>query len=114
MRGTAFQITGDAFHYWIVVAEKNGQVLALNLTDVKNCSHSPCIFRTGEHPIITKDSAVNYRKAREFSAAKLQEEFGRGTNVKPLSSFDDSLTKRMIEGAQRSDDLTARLLNYFR
>ena len=70
--GTVFQVKGDGNHFWVVASKvKNGNVLAVNITDERNFPDSPCKIQAGEHPKIEKPSVAYYKKAREFSATEI-------------------------------------------
>lgn len=113
--GTAFQLVGDEFHRWIVISTvKDGKVLAVNVTDEANCPNSPCKVHVGDHPSITKPSAIFYKKAREFSAAAIDNELQSGINIRQLDDCSQELLGRIIHGAHHADDLTARLLDYLK
>lgn len=61
-RGLVFQLAGRAYHLHIVVSDPlDDRVLVCNLTDKKNCPDSPCFFRVGDHPWITKESGIAIR-----------------------------------------------------
>jgi hypothetical protein len=112
--GTVFQVIPEGGnHFWIVIsAPKNGRVLAVNITDAKNCPHSPCIIEIGEHPAVTMQSAVYYRKAREFEGVKIDEFIATGENIRRLADCSPVLLERIIDGARKSDELTFRFLSY--
>src|SRR4051794_12260070 len=107
--GTAFWPHGG--HPWIVISRTiKGRVLAVNVTDVATCPHSPCKLNVGDHPCVLKPSAIYYKKAREFDAAKIDRELQSGANAKALAPCSKQLLARIIKGAKDADDLTARLL----
>jgi hypothetical protein len=112
--GTIFQLIQEGNnHFWVVIsAPRNGLVLAVNATDSRKCLDSPCHFATGEHPIITKPTAIIYRKAREFDPEKIDNEIADGKRIRGLGKLPLPLLQRIIEGARVSDDLTSRLLTY--
>ncbi|MEI7730759.1 MAG: hypothetical protein WCO56_14390 [Verrucomicrobiota bacterium] len=111
--GTAFQLVGDSNHPWFVVSKVMGnKVLAVNITDAEKCSDRSCLIGVAEHPIVTKPSAVFYKKAREFDAKKLEKELDKGLNVRRLEKCEQRLLERIIQGALKSDDLTAKFLRY--
>lgn len=109
--GTAFWPAGA--HPWVVISRTiKGKVLAVNLTGVDNCPDSPCKVNVGDHPSIKKPSAIFYRKAREFEAAKIDHELSSGVNAKKLAPCSKELLNRIIRGARQADDLTARFRDY--
>jgi len=71
--GTVFQIIPEGGnHFWFVIShEKDGLLLAVNVTDAVNCPDSTCVLNPGDHPAIVKPSAVYYRKARLFESQKI-------------------------------------------
>ena len=111
--GTVFQLKGDDFHRWVIVSGiKDGKVLAVNITDETNCPDSPCKLKKGDHSSLTKDSAVFYKKAREFSAAAIDQELKSGANIRALDNCSAEVLDRIIKGAAKADDLTPRLREY--
>ncbi|HEY6170458.1 MAG TPA: hypothetical protein VI454_20665 [Verrucomicrobiae bacterium] len=102
-------------HFWIVISSvKNGQVLAVNITDACHCPESPCKLLVGDHPVITKPSVVFYRKARLFDASAVDEQLKDGSSVRRLDDCSEALLKRIIKGAFESDDITRKLLDHLR
>jgi hypothetical protein len=112
--GTVFQVIPEGGnHFWIVVSTvRNGLVLAVNITDIRNCPDSPCVIEVGEHPAVTKRSVVFYRKAREFDAGKIDLFLAGGTQLRQLPDCSADLLARIIQGAKVADDLTLRFLDY--
>jgi hypothetical protein len=112
--GTGFQLIGDEYHYWFVVSEeKNGKVLALNVTDEKHCPDSPCKLNEGDQAEIKKPSVVFYKKAREFPAQELDKQIQSGERIRKLTDCPQETLKRMVDGAFKATDLTLKFLNYF-
>jgi hypothetical protein len=109
--GTAFWPEGA--HPWVVISRTiKGRVLAVNITDEDHCPDSPCKLKVGDHPCIKKPSAIYYRKAREFDAAKIDRELSSGKTTKKLAPCSTELLSRIIRGAKHADDLTARFRDY--
>lgn len=51
-------------HLWVVVATPGTQALTFNFTTLRpgpRCDTS-CIIRAGEHPFVTRDTVVEYRR----------------------------------------------------
>jgi hypothetical protein len=109
--GTAFWPIGA--HPWVVISRTiKGKVLAVNITDSDHIPNSPCKLNVGDHPCISKPSAIYYKKAREFDAAKIDQELISGKKVNPLAPCSQSLLNRIIRGAKDSDDLPPKFLDY--
>lgn len=112
--GTVFQIVpeGDN-HFWVVIsAPLNGMVLAVNITDIENCPDSPCKIAIGEHECVRKESAVHYRKAREFDEGMVDLQLQNPELVRQLQECSPDLLRKIVEGAKNADDLTLRFLDY--
>ena len=103
--GVCFQIQGDGYHLKVVVTfpDKDANVLLFGLTGVENVNDRLCVFDAGDHPFITKPSAIAYRRRW----------------LLPYSGFDASRLKfhqrfpcehlvRIIEGAHLSEELEPR------
>ena len=115
--GKMFRLTEQEItcHYWIIISEPlGGMVLSINLTDGGKCQDSPCHLRIGEHQCITKPSAVNYRKSKEFRADILLAELENPRFLQFYEEASPALLSKIVEGAKQADDLTARFLNYLR
>ena len=113
--GTVFQLVGDGHHFWIVISPvRNGNVLAVNITDVKHSPDSTCKLNVGDHPGITKSSVAYYRKAREFDEQAIDREIQAGLAVRQLPDCRPAVLQRIINGAIIADDLTCRFLEYLR
>jgi hypothetical protein len=74
--------------------------------------NSPCHFNVGEHPTITKQSCVFYKKARTFDAINVDAQLADGQYVRQLPDYPLPLVNRIIEGAKMADDLTLKFLDY--
>jgi hypothetical protein len=111
--GTIFRLKGDRFHRWIVISEpKNGKVLCVSVIDESKCPDSPCKIKIGDHACITKPSSISYFHAREFGADAIDRELAAGTNVESWANCSQQLVARIITGAKKADDLTAKFLDY--
>lgn len=112
--GQVFQLTCEGGnHFWAVISPVvDGLVLAVNITDFRNCPDSPCVFDAGVHPVITKKSVAFYRKAREFEACRIDELLAAGQYLRQLQDFPKELLDRLIAGADKADDLTFRFRKY--
>gem|GEM_PF-2673708 len=84
------------------------------MTDERHCVDSPCKLKIGDHPFITKNTAIYYKKAREFDAALIDKECASGERVRRLDDCTPQVLDRVISGARASDDLTAKLLAYLK
>ena len=112
--GTVFQIVPEGSnHYWVVISTpRDGKVLIVNITDERHCPDSPCKVAIGEHPSVDKASAVYYRKARVFEAARIDEQLQNPTLVRQLENCTPELLQKIIDGARKAEDLTLRFLDY--
>jgi len=115
MKGTVFQPLAEDMHPWFIISdEKNGKVLAVNVTDFHKCPDSPCVLNVGDHESIVKKSAVHYYYSQVYAVKKLQKDL-----VKYCTVFKTPCSKevmgRIIAGAFVPDnDLTGKLLDYLR
>ena len=108
--GLVFQMNPpDGNHVWIVISDEvGGCVLTVNVTDIAHYPDSPCVLQIGDHPAITKRSAIAYRRAKARPARRIDECIAEGT-LRRLSNCSPDLLARIIEGARQADDLTPRL-----
>jgi len=111
--GTVFQLVGQSFHRWVIVSvEREGRVLALNITDREWTPDSPCLIEQHEHPSLSKPSAIYYKKARTFIADEVRKELALQRSVRLLAPCPPNLLARIISGAFASDEFTASLLKF--
>jgi hypothetical protein len=112
MRGLVFQPLAEGCHPWIIISEeRDGKVLAVNITDVSGFNNPTCVLGIGDHPIVTKPSAVYYKIAQEFIVTKLEKNLKKYCTVhKDLCS--NEVLARIIEGALIDEDFTPRLREY--
>ena len=112
--GLVFQLTSEGGnHFWVVISPVvDGLVLAVNITGFRNCPDSPCAFEAGAHDVITKRSVAFYRKAREFEACKIDQFLEAGQYLRRLQDFPPELLHRLVDGANKADDLTFRFRKY--
>ncbi len=114
MRGTVMRLFAEDTHPWIIISdEREGFVLAVNISDAAKHPDSPCMLKQGEHEGITKDSAVYYRKCRELEVREVKRNLHRYATVYQ-NLCPEPVLQRVISGAFKADDMTARLLNYLR
>lgn len=101
--GTVFQVIPEGGnHFWVVISKPiNGNVLVVNITDADHCPDSTCTLHIGDHPIITKESVVYYRKSREFTATAIDAQIAEGTMVRKLDDCSSEVLNRIIEGARK-------------
>lgn len=93
-------------HPWFVISDEvSGKVLTVNVTDAKNYQ-STCVLAPGDHPDITKPSAVFYRMHREREAAGIGLALGAGIGIRHLKDASPALLTRIITGLIASTDVT--------
>ena len=103
MRGTVFRPFSEETHPIIIISnELEGYVLAVNLSDAAKHPDSPCFIKKGEHPAITKDSAVYYKEAKPREVALLKKNLHKYAKVyeEPCS---EEILQRIIKGAFHED-----------
>ncbi len=75
--GACFQLSdasGQRSHFWIVITKPEGaeqNALCVNITDQSNCEDAACVLFPGEHPAVTKKSAIYYQKAMILPLSEL-------------------------------------------
>lgn len=112
--GDVFRLPDWAGGHINVVLEicADGSVITCNFTDCLTHSDWTCIVEVGEHPSITKKSAVNYRQAEYCEAGTAVEALERliESRKQPLSP---ELLAKMRQGAldspRTSDKIKAAL-----
>jgi hypothetical protein len=113
--GTIFRLLVGGSHFHVVISnEMNSKVLCVNFTDSSNDPDSPCKLTPGEHECITKESVIPYRRAKEWPAKVVKDELEKGTAIQWVGQCSDDLLAKIIEGARKADDLTARFLEYLK
>jgi hypothetical protein len=94
-----------------VVAD--GSVITCNFTDYANHSDKTCIVEIGEHPKITKKSAVNFRKADHCECGEPLEALERLIGNKYLEPLDAGLLAKIRQAAldsPRTSDIIKEIL----
>jgi hypothetical protein len=112
--GCTFQLCGKGNHLRVVISKSHGddgRVLVVNLTDAQNWQDTACVVQPGEHPFVTKPSAIAYRKAMAVSPETILEHIKRGTFARS-DDMPAQVLQRTIDGAKASDDLPQKFLKY--
>ena len=103
-------------HMYFVLSEPDieDMVLVVNITDIKNSpanSDLSCVLNIGDHPHITKQSVVYYKKAREMRASVILKQL----QIKDLSQIEDlpvQTLQKMQDGAKKSKLLPKKFKKY--
>lgn len=81
------------------------EALCVNVTDKATCDDTSCILMPGEHPAITKESAIAYRWAKVLPLTNLT--FASiASMVELFQPLPPAILKRIQEGGLRSDFIT--------
>lgn len=88
-------------HLWVVLSKPtaDGDIAIVNFSEHRgaDCGQSPCtVIQPGEHPYITKETCVFYRRAMLTSMAGLDEACERG-----VFRRHSALTAELLERIQR-------------
>lgn len=111
--GTAFQVKGTGFHFWIVISGPlNGKVLVVNLTDEEHNRDWTCRLAISDYCALTKPSVIFYRKAEEWSADKIDSELSSQERLKRLPDCPLNVVARIVAGAKVSEEFKRKLLIY--
>jgi hypothetical protein len=107
MRGMVIRLraSGIDTHLWFVVSDphpETNQVLAFNLTNVKNYPTSRCILEPGEHPQITLKSAVRYFSPKIWDIGMLQKLINNNT-FEQFQNASEEVIQKIISGAYEDD-----------
>lgn len=88
------------YHPWFVCTQpdRNGFLVAVNVTDAERAQDKTCILRRGDHQLIIKDSAVYYDLAELRSLESFKVMIDRKT-IKPGEPASDELIVRIRQGA---------------
>jgi hypothetical protein len=99
MKGTVFIPFSEDTHPYIIISDElDGYVLVVNLSDARKHPDSTCFIKRGEHPAVTKDSAVFYKAAKPREVALLKKNLQKYATVfaEPCSP---AILERIIAGA---------------
>jgi len=90
-------------HPWFVCTQPNrdGLVVVVSATDLGKCLDKTCIIRPGDHPMITKDSAIYYDLADFLSLDQITKMI-KSKTLKPQTPATDELMVRIRTGARDS------------
>lgn len=91
-------------HPYIVISQVDarGIVLLANLTDALNTDDHACCFEAGEHPLLTKKSAVNYGEVMEAPVSTLRELNHENPGRFHRTPFSPEMVKRIQLGLLES------------
>lgn len=113
MTGTVFVLPLPGAHPTIVLSDPlEGKLVVVNISDARK-SASTCYLDVGDHPAITKKSAVLYWRAKLLDAITREQLQAAGARVYP-GVLDERVLQRIIAGARVSEDFTPKLLKYLR
>ena len=66
-------------HLWIILAiTDNGKLLSVNLMDSENTHENTVILNKGDHPFVSKPTAIKFSAARELDPQKIQDAISNG------------------------------------
>ena len=102
MKGTVFQPLAEGMHPWFIISdERDGKVLAVNISDADKHPESTCFLFRDEHESVKKDSGVFYRQAMLMEVTKLKKDLKQYCTVFP--DCPEEILKRIIAGALHED-----------
>ena len=113
---------GDAFlladarieeHLWIVISLPGSDpetVVIVSLTTLGDWKDQSCVLRPADHPWIKHETCVSYRDAKCVPESKL-DELLKSNQLKPLAAASDELIGKILEGAERTDELPLRCVD---
>jgi hypothetical protein len=111
--GTAFQLKGSGFHFWIVISSpKNGKVLVVNLTDERHNHDQTCRLAPSDYCELTKPSVVFYKQAQEWNADKIDAEVLTEKYLRRLADCPSEIVRRIVYGARTSEEFKPKFLVY--
>jgi hypothetical protein len=90
-------------------------VLLVNISSIKNNFHydTTCTLDVGDHPFITKQSFVYYRKAEIYSVTGINAEIEQGNyTIKENCSID--VFQRILQGFAISKDVKRKIYNFYK
>jgi hypothetical protein len=100
-------------HPSIILCEPlDGKILVLNVSDATK-HESTCYLDAGDHPAITKKSAVLYWRSRVVNAIAIEELKAQRETVF-AEVLKEELLQRIFEGARNADDFAPKYLKYLR
>ena len=92
-------------HIYFAIAEiEADRFLCVNATDRNNISDLSCILPSGSHPIIKKESAIYYQKAKTFTRLNYDAMRRARIVIEYMDVAPDVLAK-IIDGGKLSADL---------
>lgn len=112
--GNTFLDTSDNPHLWIVVAgpDANNSVILVNLTSLKGRDDRTTLCGTGDHPFITRPSAVAYKYADHVQVKNIEEALVNGKFIRREDCSAEFL-RRIVDGLLRSNSTPLRIANAY-
>lgn len=83
-------------YFAITEPDDNGKVLLVNITENDEDRDHSCVLRSGEHPFIRKESAVNYREAILSDIQKIEEAIQMH-----IATQEDDISDALLEKLRR-------------
>lgn len=100
-------------HLWVVAAQKNSQILIVNLTSRRASSDNTVILDPGDHPFIKHETVVNYAGSRIVDTAQIQKAIEEG-NANPDIRFTQEVLERIQEGIELSEFTPLRIIEFYK
>lgn len=113
--GDAFLLTDARIeeHLWIVISlpgEDPENVIIVSLTTLTDWKDQSCILGPTDHPWIKHETCVSYRDAKCVPESKL-DDLIKSNQLKPLAAASDVLIGKVLEGAERTDELPLKCID---
>jgi len=103
----------DMHLFFVISPTQNGNCLCVNVTTQRNNSDTSCVLQNGDHPFITHDSAVDYKRAREVNPAAIQNLINNG-NCYQRDPASDAVLNKIQQGGINSTRLKKKYKNALR
>lgn len=89
-------------------------VLAVNITSVNSALEydASCVLQAGEHPFITHESYVYYKKADLFSADRMEQAINDGA-YQVDHDFTDATFVKILKGFEISPEIPYKIQRFY-
>ena len=115
--GDMFQLSIDVSHIdnhaWVVIShpdEDPENVVMVNLTTFEDWKDDACILISDDHSWIKHRTCISYEDATMATEGQL-DKWAEGDKLKMLEAASDEMITKILEGAEKTDDMKVKFLS---
>ena len=95
----------EHLHIIISIPDKDPQkIVVVPLTTYESWVEDTCVLRTGDHPVITHDTCVDYRRATILTAEKLDSALKKH-QIRKAQKILPNILEQILSGASKTKSI---------